>query len=93
MTDAVRYEGYHSLDALPIKPHDYVWIPKGVFITTTHPHRGPSYDNPRRRKVCIHHLLPGATQGLIPTLNPRVVWVGQGGYWFNCDINDVEKVL
>jgi len=88
----IQYEGYHSLDSLPIKRGDYVLIPKGVIIKSTHPQRGPSYDNPRGRKVCIHHLLPGSTAGILPVTNPTVVWTGHGGYWFSCDINDVEKV-
>ena len=29
---------------------------------------------------------------IIPVHNPTVVWPGTGGYWMECDINDVEKV-
>ena len=29
---------------------------------------------------------------MIPVHNPRVVWPGSGGYWVECDINDVEIV-
>ena len=28
----------------------------------------------------------------IHTLNPRIVWVGTGGYWVEADINDVEAI-
>ena len=29
---------------------------------------------------------------LIPVYNPSVIWAGTGGYWVECDINDVEKI-
>ena len=29
----------------------------------------------------------------IPTSNPKVVWVGSGGYWKEVDINDIPEIV
>lgn len=34
--------------------------------------------------------LEAARNFKIHSSNPRVVWTGTGGYWFEADINDVE---
>ncbi len=34
--------------------------------------------------------IDGLEEFRIHTLNPRVVWTGSGGYWFEADVNDVD---
>jgi len=70
-----------------IKRFDYIRVPKGAEIRTTHSTRGPRYVNAKNRTVCVDHVRSG--KGFINTV---VVWVGQGGYWFECDLNLVTKV-
>jgi len=42
--------------------------------------------------LLLEMLEEKGTYDMFPVHNPRVVWPGSGGYWVECDINDVELV-
>lgn len=94
MMSTPRFVGYHDPETLPIKPGQVVTIPKGTLVKTV-------YHAPRRAgrtyKITVDHLLPGRTDRPFsadaPTHleNPKVCWAGTGGYWAECDLNDVPE--
>lgn len=68
-----------------------VLIPKGTSITGTFPQRkkiaGRSY------QVTIFSVTDGWREtGFAPGQKPSITWVGEGGYWHDCDAADVEVV-
>jgi hypothetical protein len=54
----MRFEGYHSDTALPMKRGQKVVIPAGVTVRTMHPSRD-EYVTKRAQTVTIDHILPG----------------------------------
>jgi hypothetical protein len=54
----MRFEGYHSDSALPIKRGQKVMIPAGVAVRSTNPSR-PSYVTKRAQMVTVRIILPG----------------------------------
>lgn len=107
MTDPKRHLGYHDRDAmkaLPVQKGDHVRIPKGATVKQV---GKPAKPAGRAYTVLIHHLLSGRSQAMgeyrrdstgkltavmVPIENPKVCWAGNGGYWCEADINDVELV-
>ena len=78
---------------LPIQPGDWVKIPAGTRIRTTHP-KGP-YTCSRNYLVKVHNVYQGydANDYLeFPARKAEVCWVGTGSYWFYADMDAVEKV-
>jgi len=78
-----RLEGYIPRDELPIKQGDRVTIKKGTLVRNVNKGTAPAG---RNYKVTIHHFISGSRHS--PTM---VVWPGSGGYWSECDINDVPE--
>ncbi|MCZ7862458.1 hypothetical protein O9X98_13880 [Agrobacterium salinitolerans] len=78
-----------------VNPGDTVRLRKGLQFGTTHPSvKGPVK---RNRTVEVHHTYEGYTSDLehgrkAVVCNPRVEWVGTGGYWCWADIDDIEIV-
>ena len=99
MPDKPQFIGYHETSALPVKPGDMVRVPKGTLIRTTGPGDNIIISG-KSQRVRVHHMLCG--QGVpdghphimalrdVTVVNPYVVWAGSGGYWHECDVNDVE---
>jgi len=89
-----KFIGYHSDDALPIKPGQYITIKKGVMVKTI---GRPAKPAGRTYRVKVNHLLGGqiAHKGYhgqdVPESNPVVRWAGPGGYWTEADINDIPE--
>lgn len=85
-----RNIGCFQLDS--VKVGDMVKLPKGLELKTTHPSiKGPVK---RDRTVKVHRVVEGYTNDLENPLkalvsNPKVEWVGSGGYWYWADIDDV----
>jgi hypothetical protein len=95
----VKYIGYHEDHELPLKDGDVVTILKGTPIKTTHPTKKARVAG-RTYKVKINHILNGTTitvlnrnrgEELGPRTNPSVRWPGEGGYWFEVDINLIPE--
>ena len=86
-----KYVGYCPKHELPFKAGDSVLIPKGTMVRNLH--RG-EYPAGRTYTVTVNHILSGAEyQNGGPdgptVINPKVCWAGTGGYWSECDINDI----
>lgn len=95
--------GYYPEATLPIKAGDSVVIPKGtpvrhrnkVTITqrarTVRVHHvisgmsRPAYDCKRYEDMKLPAGIPDHC--MVPVHNPCVVWIGEGGYWSEVDIN------
>ncbi len=91
----VRLEGYN--DVLPVKKGDTVVIPQGALIKTVGRRiRAAS----QTYQIRVHHVFCGSNlpkghpqhDPSRPVRNPKVVWLGLGGYWSEVDINDVKKI-
>jgi hypothetical protein len=93
-----KYVGYFAhLSDLPVKRGQTVTIPKGTVIHTT----GPTKKRIAKRtyKIKVHSVGCGQNHpeghpdhiGGYSVRNPDVTWVGEGGYWFSVDINDVPE--
>lgn len=94
-----RIEGYqddNAMLALPIKRGDTVIIKKGTIIYVVGQEPKPAG---RTYQVKVHSLSPGQNRPVghpqhdpsYGVQNPRIVWPGSGGYWTECDVNDVVK--
>ena len=74
------------------KPGDIVTLRKGQTVHTTHPTlKGPVK---RDRTVKVHTVFDGYSFDLnderrATVVNPKIEWVGSGGYWYWIDIEDV----
>ena len=98
MSTTKKYLGYHDERKLPLKKGDVVTLKADILIVDMG--RGGYGDpviNTKRRKVRVHHLMPGSDAYLlhgqtVPAQNPQIVWVGRGRYWCMADINDIEEV-
>lgn len=90
------YLGYHDQHDLPVRQGQWVRIRKGTIIRSTQI-GSPPFVAGRTYVVVVRSLDTGTAEfvhaGRVwPAQNPRVVWVGSGGYWFSADVNDVEVV-
>ena len=88
------WSGYVESQVLPIKRGDTVTIPKGTTIHTTGARK--TFTAGRTYKVKVHYVCCGSVSyvlhgQIIPAQNPRVTWVGAGGYWCEVDINEVPE--
>lgn len=92
----LQYLGYHDLHDLPVRQGQRVRIRKGTVIRSTKIGSLP-FVAARTYVVVVRSLDTGMAEfvhagHVHPATNPRVVWVGSGGYWVSADINDVEVV-
>ncbi len=94
--------GYHEDSKLP-KPGTFFVLPKG---TSYHSMLKGNTFSKKQTKKKLHHMLNGVVNWhngtvfenghylLRPCLliedNPKVRWVGSGGYWCSADINNVN---
>lgn len=100
------FEGYKEDENLPIRKGQIVTIKKGTVIRTMHPDPAKKTKIAGRTyKVKVHHVLNGMSEhkhvwdqearcyadSYIPINNPSVRWPGEGGYWFEVDINDIPE--
>jgi len=94
-----KYIGYHESHLLPLKGGETVTILKGTPIKTTHPTKKHRVAG-RTYKVKVNHVLNGTTvtvlnryrdEELGPKQNPSIRWPGEGGYWFEVDINLIPE--
>lgn len=82
-------------EVLPIRPGQKVTIKKGTIVRSL----GPAGIHPAARTytVVAHSVDNGVHRHrnyhneLVDTVNPKIVWVGSGGYWCDVDINDVPE--
>ena len=93
MNNTTKYVGYHEVHDLPFRQGQRVRIRKGTVISKTK--SGSSFVAGRTYVVEVRSLDNGADGyvrdgHVVEAQNPRVVWVGSGGYWHSADINDVE---
>lgn len=79
-------------DTTTVKPGDRVRVLKGAQIRSLHPkwrgivkHAGTTYT------VTVSHVFPGYVNYNV-IHNTRISWAGEGGYWCETDINNVEIV-
>lgn len=91
-----RFIGYYEDWELPLKKKQVVTIKKGTKIRSTHPTKKERVAG-RTYKVEIHHILNGMTQTVtgepVHVHNPSIRWVGEGGYWFEVDFNDLPEAV
>ncbi len=106
-TSSKKFVGYYEYYQLPVKKGQTVTIKKGTAIKTTLPDPAKRERVAGRTyKVLVDHVLPGrstcdqvwdeATRTYVEVRthydNPSVRWAGEGGYWFEVDINDLPEV-
>lgn len=97
-----KYFGYCSDEELPsFSKGQQVTIPKGTTIDCTGPQR--TKVAARTYKITVHDVYPGivayrdynrdsrGTDGIVRPRNPRVVWIGAGGYWHEADVNAIPE--
>ena len=93
-----KYIGFHDIHELPGYRRvygKYVTIRKGTMIRTIGEEPRPAG---RTYKVKVHHYGCGMNRPVghkhhdptYPVENPTIEWAGRGGYWTECDINDVD---
>lgn len=94
----VKFFGQFEESELPIKPGMMITIRKGTVIQTTDAKQREKIAT-KTYKVRVHHILVGVTRHLnyhrevVDFQNPRIRWVGTGGYWYDADINDIPEAL
>lgn len=86
-----KYLGHCS--EIPFKKGDVVTIPKGAKYTTT---KTPGVQETKcARKITVFTVDNGCNtytnhrEETFPPRNPRIIWVGGGGYWCDIDINEI----
>lgn len=109
MSATKRFEGFHEHHTLPIEKGDLVTIPKGTMVCSTKPGANKPASRTYTVKVfrmstgasdTKHEVIypedgskPFTKTVTVPFENPKVVWVGSGGYWHEADINDIPEAL
>jgi hypothetical protein len=94
----VKFFGQFDESELPVKKGMMVTIRKGTVIHTTDAKQRQKIAT-KTYKVKIDHTLPGVTrhinyhQETVDFQNPRVRWVGTGGFWYDVDINEIPEAL
>ena len=98
--DPKKYIGYVPKHLLPLRRGDIVKIPKGTMVEN---HRTGVKPAGRTYTVTVSHILSGAEyndramEGPYydgpQIVNPKIVWAGSGGYWSECDINDIREAI
>lgn len=76
-----KYVGYHDDLDIPFSQGEQVIIPQGARCYST---QKGQFLSKRKQIIKIDHLLTGSSKS-----NPSVRWAGSGGYWVECDVNDV----
>lgn len=75
-----------------------VRLRKGAVVYSTNPQVPREGQlNKLNRKIRIHHVICGFTDGVVsgygePVRNPTVNWAGTGSYWYWTDANNVELI-
>ncbi len=94
-----RFHGYCDPEALPLRRGETVTIKKGTSIRTSHPTKKHRVAG-RTYKVKVDHVLPGMnspdprfSKANYPTTPPSVRWAGEGGYWFEVDMNEIPEAM
>lgn len=88
----LKYIGF--CETIPVKEGDKVTLKKGAKFTTTKT-TGVQVVK-RTRTVTVFSTDKGCDpyknyhQEQIPARNPRIIWVGGGGYWCDADINEID---
>jgi hypothetical protein len=88
------YMGHCRVQELPIKKGMTVTIKKGTIVKTIGRDPKPAG---KTYKITVHHLGGGSNQyrgyhgEIVAAQNPTVVWAGPGGYWSECDLNDLPE--
>jgi hypothetical protein len=88
-TMARKFEGYVPDHELPIKQGDTVTIPKGTLVRNVN--KGTNISR-RTYKIRVDHFISGYTHEGV-NIPPMVCWAGAGGYWSECDINDIPEAI
>jgi hypothetical protein len=87
MERSVTYED--RIAALPVQAGDLVMIPKGVSVLSLNPSKG-RYQTRRATSVTVNEVFPGYRTNM--EFKPATIrWAGSGGYWCECDLDDVQK--
>lgn len=86
---ARKFEGYVPDHELPIKQGDTVTIPKGTLVRNVN--KGTNISR-RTYKIRVDHFISGYTHEGV-NIPPMVCWAGAGGYWSECDINDIPEAI
>lgn len=88
-----QFNGYFA-GQLPVKMGDMVTLPKGGKFHSTKP-GGREQVSKRARTIKVHSVDQGCASytnhrgEVVPARNPRIVWVGGGGYWCDADLNEL----
>lgn len=86
----MAYDTYYSKDQLPLKPGDWIVLPKGTPVSTRFPvsNRGIR-ELKRKQTIRVHHVLPGST---LNNNGPSIRWPGSGGYWREVHLRDLARL-
>lgn len=96
MSELQQFNGYVAESDLPIRKGETVTIPAGIAIhRPTAPASMPKQvASKRAQRVTVHHVLPGSNlidRNGTPASDPKIVWVGSGGYWCEVLFSDLAK--
>lgn len=67
----MKYEGFHTDSALPVKPGTKVRVPKGALLHSTHPQNDSWIENGKSRTVTVNHVLNGTSMVVYELLYQR----------------------
>lgn len=81
-------------ETIPVKKGDMVTIPKGAIFFTTAPEKLREAKKSYKVKVFSTDNGCDAYKNYhgenVPARNPRIDWVGAGGYWCWIELNDLN---
>jgi len=89
----MKYKGFHTDSAPPIKPGTKVRVPKGTMLRTTHPSKDGWYENGKTRTVTAHHVINGISTPVRELLYQRDRYGDDDPTLRGVDWDEVKRIM
>ena len=88
----MKYEGFYTDAALPVKPGTKVRVKKGTMLKSMHPSKDGRYPLGKTMTVTVHHVLNGVSMPSIDMIRDRRRYGDDDPMFAHVDWNEVDRL-
>lgn len=88
----MKYEGFYTDAALPVKPGTKVRVKKGTMLKSMHPSKDGRYPLGKTMTVKVHHVLNGISMPAIDLIRDRGRYGANDPMFAHVDWDEIDRL-